>query len=131
MIVADNDVATRSANYILKNFLRFKEAIWPTEVKLAGNMRRKDLDATVVSDNNISLGNNLGCYYKSTKLIQREDFHDNRRFHFEPLGQGYRHMAAMILSVLEEIVKKWLLYRYDVVLLLSTMVVSNSVLLLL
>ena len=70
-------------------------------------MRRKDLDATVVSDNNIFLSNNLGCHYKSTKLIKREDFRDNRRFHFEPLGQGYRHMAAMILSVLEEFVKEW------------------------
>ena len=35
VIVGDNDVRERSVGYILENFLRFKEAVWPTHVKFA------------------------------------------------------------------------------------------------
>ena len=107
VILGDNDVQNRSINYISTKFQRFKDAVYPTKVKFAGNMRRKDLDATLVSNNNIFLSNRFGVHYKSTKLIKREDFDDRQTFHFNRWGEGYRHLAAMILSVLEEFLKTW------------------------
>ena len=107
VIVGDNDVAEESIEYILGNFVLFLDAVWPTRVKFAGNMRRRDLDPVLVSNNNIFLSDRLGKHYKSTKLIKREDFHYNQTFHFDRNGEGHRHMAALILSVLDEFVMEW------------------------
>ena len=38
-------------------------------------------------------------------IIRREIFSDACRFHFDKHGEGYRHMAAFILSVLREFAK--------------------------
>ena len=107
VIVGDNDVRERSVGYILENLLRFKEAVWPTRVKFAGHMRRKDLNTSVVANNNTFLSEKLGVNFKSTRLVKREDFDDDERYHFYPQGQGERHLAAMILSVFEEFAKLW------------------------
>ena len=107
MIVGDNDVNSRSKFFILSKFLAFKDAIWPTQVKFAGNMRRKDLDQDTVASNNAFFSENLGCHYKSTKLVKRDDFYDYDPCHFDYSGHGYRHFGAMILSVLKEFSEKW------------------------
>ena len=82
--------------------MEFRDAIWPTKTIFAGNMRRKDLSPARVAKNNMFLRNKLGLQLKSTKIIRREDFDDNIQFHFDKFGEGYRHMAALILSVLRE-----------------------------
>ena len=87
--------------------MNFKAAIWPTEVKFAGNMRRKDLDAALVASNNSFFSENLGIHFKSTKMVKRVDFSDEQPFHFDPDGEGYRHMGAMIFSVLQEFSENW------------------------
>ena len=107
VIVGDNDAAQRTINFILGRFLQFKNAIWPTRVKFAGNMRRHDLNPVLVANNNIYLSEKLGVQHKSTKLIKREDFHIRKKFHFDWYGKGYSHMAAMILSVFDEFVSQW------------------------
>ena len=76
-------------------------------MKFAGNMRTKDLNPVLVCNNNVYLSEKLGVYYKSTKLVKRGDFHFRNTFHFDRNGEGYRHMAALILSVLDEFVEKW------------------------
>ena len=105
--VGDNDAQQRSPNYILSRVFTIKDAIWPTRVKFAGHMRHRDLSPTVVSNNNAFLSEKLGVHIKSTKLVKKEDLHHLNTFHFNRYGQGYRHMAAMILSVFEEFVKYW------------------------
>ena len=65
-------------------------------------MRRKDLPVHLVAYNNMFLRNKLGPQLKSSRLIRREDFDDNCKFHFDKFGEGYRHMGALILSVLRE-----------------------------
>ena len=107
VIVGDNDVQEQPVDYILEKFIQFKNAVWPTCVKFAGHMRRKDLDPVLVSNNNIFLSERLGRHYKSTKLIKRDDFDDEREYHFDREGEGYRHLSAMILSVLDEFVLAW------------------------
>ena len=92
---------------MLSRYLQFKDSIWPTKVKFAGNMRRKDLDAVVVSNNNNYISEKLGAHYNSTKMIKRDDFSNYRPFHFDREGEGYRHLAPMILSVFDEFVKNW------------------------
>ena len=69
-------------------------------------MRRRDRDP-VVSNNKIFLSEKLGVNYKSTKLIKNKDFDDRITHHFDRRGHGYRHMAAMKLSVFDEFVLKW------------------------
>ena len=106
VIVGDNDVKTQKIGYILQKFLEFKQAFWPSKVKFAGHMRRGDLDPLLVANNNIFLSENLGVHYKSTKLIKPNDFHAYD-CHFDVEGEGYRHLAALILAVLEEFVRSW------------------------
>ena len=106
VIVGDNDVKTQKIGYILKKYLEFKKAVWPSKVKFAGHMRRGDLDPVLVANNNIFLSENLGVHYKSTKLIKPNDFHDYD-CHFDREGEGYRHLAALILAVFEEFVRSW------------------------
>ena len=65
-------------------------------------MRRKDLCADTVSANNVFLSSHLGNKFKKTKMIKRADFDDNCEYHFDKKGEGFRHMAALILSVLQE-----------------------------
>ena len=65
----------------------------------AGHMRRKDLLAELVSKSNMFLRNKLGHQLKGTRIIKREDFWD---CHFDRFGEGYRHFAALILSVLKD-----------------------------
>ena len=65
-------------------------------------MRRKDLPPDLVANNNMYFRNKLGWQSKSTKIIQRKDFSDSCPFHFNKFGEGYRHMAALVLSVLRE-----------------------------
>ena len=48
------------------------------------------------------LRNELGYRLKSTKVIRREDFDEKCPFHFDKNGEGYRHMAVLILSVLRD-----------------------------
>ena len=102
VIVGDNDAKTKSVQYICLKFMEFRDAIWPTKVIFAGNMRRKDLPPEMVSKNNMFLRNQLGSQLKSTRIVGREDFDDNCRYHFDKYGEGYRHMAALILSVIRE-----------------------------
>ena len=102
VIVGDNDAKSRPVTYIYKKFVEFRNAIWPTQVKFAGNMRRKDLPPQLVSSNNMFLRNKLGFQLKGTRVIRREDFCDYSRFHFDKFGEGVRHMAVMILSVFRE-----------------------------
>ena len=35
-------------------------------------------------------------------MIKRADFDDNCEYHFSKDGEGFRHMDALILSVLQE-----------------------------
>ena len=107
VIVGDNDARYLHVDAILENFLAFKDAIRPTRVKFAGHMRRNDLPADLVSSSNIFLAEALGINYKSTKMIKPSDFDSDPGFHFEPFGEGYRHLGAMILSVFEEFCKRW------------------------
>ena len=102
VIVGDNDAKTKSVQYICLKFMEFRDAIWPKKVIFAGNMRRKDLPPEMVSKNNMFLRNQLGSQLKSTRIVRREDFDDNCRYHFDKYGEGYRHMAALILSVIRE-----------------------------
>ena len=107
VIVGDNDVQNRSISYICNKFLQFKNDIWSTRVKFCGNLHRRDLDANVVAQNNVFLSEKLGILYKSPKIIKREEFHHIETYHLDRFGYGYRHMAALILSVLEEFVLEW------------------------
>ena len=102
VIVGDNDVKNLNVNLICQKFKEFSRSVWPTEVKFAGHMRRKDLPVHIVAYNNMFLRNRLGPQLKSSRLIRREDFDDNCKFHFDKFGEGYRHMGALILSVLRE-----------------------------
>ena len=102
VIVGDNDAKTKPVGFISKKFEEFRDAIWPTEVKFAGHMRRKDLPQELVSKNNMYLRNKLGYQLKGTRIIKREDFSDACNFHFDEFGEGYRHMAALILSVVKD-----------------------------
>ena len=104
VIAGDNDVKTQNIGYILQKLLEFKKAVWPS--KFAGHMRRGDLDPVLVANNNTFLSENLGVNYKSTKLIKLNDFHDYD-CHFDREGEGYRHLAALILAVFEEFVRSW------------------------
>ena len=92
---------------MIEKFRVFRDAIWPSKVKFAGNLRRGDLDSDVVSYNNIVLSESLGVHFKSTKLIKRADFGFPNTWHFDRNGEGFRHMAAMVLSVFDEFVEKW------------------------
>ena len=107
VIVGDNDVRHHSVGYILSKFLEFRDAVWPTQAKFAGHTRRKDLNMAVVSSNNIFLSEKLGRHYKSTKLIKREDFDEIDMWHLDRHDEGYRHLCALILSVLDEFVVSW------------------------
>ena len=102
VIVGDNDVKNLNVNLICQKFKEFSQRVWPTKVKFAGHMRRKDLPVHLVAYNNMFLRNKLGPQLKSCRLIRREDFDDNCKFHFDKFGEGYRHMGALILSVLRE-----------------------------
>ena len=53
IIVGDNDVKNRKIEYILEKYLEFQNAVWPSNVKFAGNMRRGDLDPVMVTNNNV------------------------------------------------------------------------------
>ena len=107
VIVGDNDAQNQTVDFILQKFKKFKNDVCPSKVKFAGNMRRRDLNPVMVANNNIYLGEKLGRNFKSTKLIKRDDFFLGKPFHFDWYGQGYRHMAAMILSVFQEFVEQW------------------------
>ncbi|XP_075263932.1 uncharacterized protein LOC142355751 [Convolutriloba macropyga] len=107
VVVGDNDVNSMDVSDIYENFRRFSLAIRPTNVKFAGNLRRKDLDVNLVASNNNFLSENLGYQYKSTKLVKRADFDDSVPFHISRDGEGFRHLGAMILSVLDEFVLDW------------------------
>ena len=102
VIVGDNDAKTMPIQFICAKFKEFCDSVAPTVVKFAGNMRRKDLPRELVSKNNMFLRNNLGYQLKSTKVVRREDFSGVSKFHFVKFGKGYRHMACMIYSVLQE-----------------------------
>ena len=78
-----------------------------SHVKFAVHMRRKDLDADLVAYSNTYLSQNLGNFFKSTKLIKRNDFDDDTPYHFNVFGEGYRHLAALIYSVLREFNDLW------------------------
>ena len=99
VIVGDNDAKTKSIHYICNKYKEFRDAIWPTEVMFARHMRRKDLPAELVSKKNMFLRNKLGHQLKGTRIIKRKDFWD---CHFDRFGEGYRHFAALILSVLKD-----------------------------
>ena len=107
VIVGDNDVNYQPVEYIASKFNEFSDAVWPAKVKFCGHMRRKDLNAFLVANNNIFLSEELGMSYKSAKMVKRADFDDANPFHFHPLGEGYRHLAALILSVLREFNEVW------------------------
>ena len=107
VIVGDNDVKDRKIDYILKKYLEFQNAVWPSNVKFAGNMRRGDLDPVVVTNNNIFLSENLGVNFKSAKMVKHADFDVNKSYHFNKEGHGFSRLAAMILSVFEEFVTSW------------------------
>ena len=98
VIVGDNDALYKSMHYICRKYKEFRDAIWPTKVMFAGHMRRKDLPVELVSKNNMFFRNQLGYLLKSTKVIRREDFSNNCPFHFDKFGEGYRHMAVLVLS---------------------------------
>ena len=102
VIVGDNDAKYESKEFICQNFLDFRNSVWPTEVRFAGHMRRKDLPQELVSKNNMFYRNHLGSDLKSTRSIKREDFSDDQKYHFDKNGEGYRHMAAFIVSVIED-----------------------------
>ena len=102
VIVGDNDAKSMPVQYICGKFKEFRNAVAPTVVKFAGNMRRKDLPPELVSKNNMFLRNNLGFQIKSTKMIRREDFSSVCEFHLDKFGAGYQHMASMIYSVFKE-----------------------------
>ena len=107
VIVGDNDVNTESVEFILNRFNEFSDAVWPSKVKFCGHMRRKDLNSDLVASNNSFLSEQLGLNYRSTKLIKRKDFSDDTPFHFSRDGEGYRHLAALILSVFREFDNFW------------------------
>ena len=107
IIVGDNDVNSVPVETILSNYNDFTNAVWPSKVKIVGHMRRKDLDAELVSSNNMFLSEALGICFKSAKMIKLNDFHDEHPFHFHPLGEGYRHLAALILSLFIEFDEFW------------------------
>ena len=107
VIVGDNDVRDHPVEFLCNEYQKFINDVWPTNVKFAGNLPRRDLDPVVVTKNNIFLSEKLGRHYKSSKIIKREDFHYREAHHFDRSGHGYRHMAALILSVFEEFVLKW------------------------
>ena len=107
VIVGDNDVNSDPVENILGHYNDFSNAVWPSHVKFAGHMRRKDLDADLVAYNNTYLSQNLGNFFKSTKLIKRNDFDDDTPYHFNVFGEGYRHLAALIYSVLREFNDLW------------------------
>ena len=110
VIVGDNDVKSQKIWYVLEKYLEFKKAVWPSKVKFAGHMRRGDLDPVLVANYNIFLSENLGVHYKSTKLIKPSDFHAYD-CHFDVEGEGYRHLAALILAVFDEFVRSWWLAK--------------------
>ena len=118
VIVCDNDAKSVSANMICKKFFEFQKAIYPTDVKFACHMRRKDIPQELVASNNMFFRNKLGFRMKSTKIIRREDFDDNKKYHFDPNGEGFRHMAALILSVFREFTVEssciWLLHMSSI-----------------
>ena len=89
VIVGDNDVKNTSVGKILHNFLDFERSVWPSRVKFAGNMRRKDLCADTVSSNNVFLSSHLGYKFKKTKMIKRADFDDDCEYHFDKNGEGF------------------------------------------
>ena len=107
VIVGDNDVNNVPVETILSNYEAFNNAVWPSKVKFVGHMRRKDLDVELVSYNNIFLSDALGMCFKSAKMVKPSDFDDEFPFHFHPLGEGYRHLAALILSIFKEFDKFW------------------------
>ena len=90
IIVGDNDVNSVPVETILSNYNAFTNAVWPSKVKIVGHMRRKDLDAELVSSNNMFLSEALGICFKSAKMIKLNDLDDEHPFHFHPLGEGYR-----------------------------------------
>ena len=59
----------------------------------------KRLASRIGFENNMFLRNKLGHQLKGTRIIKREDFWD---CHFDRIGEGYRHFAALILSVLKD-----------------------------
>ncbi|XP_075261615.1 uncharacterized protein LOC142353269 [Convolutriloba macropyga] len=107
VIVGDNDVNFRSVDFILDKYKEFIDAVWPSKVKITGHMRRKDLDPIVVSNNNAYLSQELVVHYKSAKMVKWHDFDDDSPFHFYRFGEGYRHLAALILSVFKEFDESW------------------------
>ena len=86
VIVGDNDVNSLDICYIYKNYRAFSRAVWPSKVMFSGHLRRKDLDADLVANNNIYLSNMLENQYKSPKLVKREDFDDYEGFHLNRNG---------------------------------------------
>ena len=107
IIVGDNDVKDRKIEYILKKFLEFQNAVWPLNVKFPGKMKRRDLDPVMITNNNVFLSKNLGVIFKSGKLIKRADFAVDKFDHYNKEGHGFIHLAAKILSVIEEFVASW------------------------
>ena len=59
----------------------------------------------VLSSNNIILNEELGRHYKSTELIKRKNFDEIG--HLDRNGECYRHLCALLLSVLDEFVVSW------------------------
>ena len=107
VILGGNDVKWKLVDYMLGRYVQFIEAVRPNKVKIAGILRRKDLCPVIVAEYNIYLSDRLGEHFKSNRIIKNYDFHDRATCHFKKNGQGYRHMAAMILSVFDEFVTKW------------------------
>ena len=91
----------------MKKYLEFQNAVWPSNVKFAGNMRRGDLDPVMVTNNTIFLSENLEVNFKSAKIVNDADFDVNKSSLFNKEGQGFSHLATMILSVFEEFVTSW------------------------
>ena len=48
------------------------------------------------------LRNKLGSQLKGTRVVKREDFDDNIGYHFDKYGEGFRHLAVLMLSVFKE-----------------------------
>ena len=102
VIDGHNDANYNSMHYICEKIKEFRSAIWPTEVRFVGHIRRKDLPVDLVSKNNMFYRNQLGFHLKSTQMIRREDFSDVCPFHFDKNGEGFRHMAAFVFKIYNE-----------------------------
>ena len=109
VIVGDNDANTLPVSEIYNNFKRFEDAIWPTKMRFYGHMRRNDLGARLVEHNNLFLYQKIGRKYKSPRMVKNKDFGSfpHQEYHFNPNGEGYRHLNALILSVLKDFAKYW------------------------